>query len=311
VTVQAEKFNEISGFRRLRRSDIPSDTHTRAEEEIQRRDDSSVIVVHSANIAAQEGCLVTYSIVARDAETGELGVAVQTHQPSVGALCPFAEAGVGAVATQSIVEPRYGPRGLDAMRNGESAADALARLTIEDDDRALRQVAFVDTRGDVAAHTGDRCIAHAGHVTGAGYSCQANMMRDTGVPEAMADAFASSSGDLAHRLLVALDAAQAAGGDIRGMQSAALIVVGDAGRLDRRVDDSPTPLAELRRLVDLGHDNPEGWFWHGIALASGGDVDTGRAEIQRACDANEQWRELLRRLPASGLVSPAVADALL
>jgi uncharacterized Ntn-hydrolase superfamily protein len=254
---------------------------------------------------------VTYSIVARDAETGELGVAVQTHQPSVGALCPFAEAGVGAVATQSIVEPRYGPRGLDAMRTGESTTDALARLTEEDDNRALRQVAFVDANGVVAVHTGERCIAHAGHVVGNQFSCQANMMRDLGVAEAMADAFTRSTGDLAHRLLVALDAAQAAGGDIRGMQSAALIVVSEGRRLDRRVDDSPMPLAELRRLVDLGRDNPEGWFWDGIGRASGGDVTAGRAQIQRAYDANEQWRELLRRLPASGLVDAEVADSLL
>ena len=254
---------------------------------------------------------MTYSIVARDSETGELGVAVQTHQPSVGALCPFAEAGIGAVATQSIVEPRYGPRGLDAMRAGETPTDALARLTAADDDRALRQVAFVDAQGRVVAHTGDRCIAHAGHVTGDGFSCQANMMRDPGVPDAMAAAFTASSGPLAQRLLAALDAAQVAGGDIRGMQSAALIVVAEGRRLDRRVDDHPTPLVELRRLVDLGRDNPEGWFWHGIGLASGGDIDAGRAEIQRAYDADEQWRELLRRLPASGLVDADVVASLL
>lgn len=254
---------------------------------------------------------MTYSIVARDASTGELGVAVQTHQPSVGALCPFAEAGVGAVATQSIVEPRYGPRGLEAMRGGESATHALARLTAADDDRALRQVAFVDANGDVDAHTGERCIAHAGHVVGDGFSCQANMMRDAGVPEAMATAFSASTGDLAHRLLAALDAAQAAGGDIRGMQSAALIVVGEPRRLDRRVDDSPMPLAELRRLVDLGRDNPEGWFWDGIGLAAGGDIDAGRIQIQRAYDVSDRWRELLRRLPASGLVTAEIADSLL
>lgn len=254
---------------------------------------------------------MTYSIVARDADTGELGVAVQTHQPSVGALCPFAESGVGAVATQATVDPRYGPRGLDAMRGGESASDALARLTAADRHADIRQVAFIDVHGEVAAHTGDRCIAHAGHVTGDGFSCQANMMRDPGVPEAMAEAFVASTGALAHRLLVALDAAQAAGGDIRGMQSAALIVVDGRNRLDRRVDDSPMPLAELRRLVELGNDNPEGWFWDGIALAIGGDVTAGRLQVQRAYDVSEQWRELLRRLPASGLVDAAIVDALL
>ena len=252
---------------------------------------------------------MTYSIVARDAETGELGVAVQTHQPSVGALCPFAEGDVGAVATQSIVDPAYGPRGLAAMRSGEPAVDALTRLTLADDGRAVRQVAFVDAQGRVATHTGDRCIAHAGHVIGDGFSCQANMMRDPGVPEAMAAAFVDSTGDLAHRLLAALDAAQVAGGDIRGMQSAALIVVGST-RLDRRVDDHTEPLVELRRLVDLGHDNPEGWFWHGVGLATSGDIVAGREHVQRAYAASDGWRELLRRLPASGLLDEGLVEPL-
>ncbi len=226
---------------------------------------------------------------------------MQTHQPSVGALCPFAEPGVGAVATQSIVEPAYGPRGLEALRAGEAPADALARLLAADDRRELRQVAFVDASGRVAAHTGDRCIAHAGHVLGEGFSCQANMIRDRGVAEAMAEAFRAADGDLAHRLLEALDGAQRAGGDIRGMQSAALIVVGGAARLDRRVDDHAEPLVELRRLVDLGRDNPEGWFWEGIQLAFGGDVDAGVATIGQAYAHDESWRELLRRLPPTGL----------
>lgn len=245
---------------------------------------------------------MTYSIVARDPETGALGVAVQTHQPAVGALCPFAEAGVGAVATQSIVLPEYGPRGIEAMRSGEAAADALRRLLDEDEGRELRQVAFVSATGEVAVHTGERCIAHAGHVAGDGFSCQANMMRAEGVPEAMAEAFKQSEGDLAHRLLAALDAAEAAGGDIRGMQSAALIVAGEGMPLDRRVDDHPEPLRELRRLVDLGRDNPEGWFWDGISAAFNGDFDRGASLIRRAFEADESWRELLRRMPPTGLL---------
>ena len=256
---------------------------------------------------------MTYSIVARDAQTGELGVAVQTHQPSVGALCPFAEAGIGAVATQSIVEPKYGPRGLEAMHGGEAAAGALERLLGEDEGRDLRQVAFIDAVGNVAAHTGSRCIAHANHVVGEGFSCQANMMRDTGVPEAMAQAYTSAEGDLAHRLLAALDAAEAAGGDIRGTQSAALIVVGEGNRLDRRVDDHKEPLRELRRLVDLGRDNPEGWFWDGVQKAFGGDMDAGADLVKRAFADDDSWRELLRRLPPTGLLpdQPDVVERLL
>ena len=256
---------------------------------------------------------MTYSIVARDAQTGELGVAVQTHQPSVGALCPFAEAGIGAVATQSIVEPKYGPRGLEAMHGGEAPAEALERLLAEDEGRELRQVAFVDAQGRVSAHTGTRCIAHAAHVAGEGFSCQANMMRDPGVPEAMASAFASAEGDLAHRMLTALEAAEAAGGDIRGMQSAALIVVSDGTRLDRRVDDHPRPLEELRRLVDLDRDNPEGWFWDGLQQAFGGEVEAGAELVKRAFADDEAWRELLRRLPPTGLLpdQPEVLEKLL
>ena len=253
---------------------------------------------------AREPSSMTYSIIARDEATGAFGVAVQTHQPSVGALCPFAETGVGAVATQSRVLPAYGPRGLAAMRAGEAAPDALARLLAEDDGRELRQVAFVDASGRIGVHSGERCIPFFGHVTGDGFSCQANMMRHEGVPEAMAAAFTSTSGDLAHRLLAALDAAEEAGGDIRGMQSAALIVVGDDRELalDRRVDDSPSPLVELRRLVDLGDDNPEGWFWAGVTKAFSGDVDAGLVLLRRAYAADEWWRELLRRLPPTGIV---------
>lgn len=244
---------------------------------------------------------MTYSIVARDAATGELGVAVQSHVPSVGSLCPFAEDGAGVVATQSVVDRTYGPRGLAAMAAGEAAPDALERLLAADEQRELRQVTFLDPGGRLAVHTGERCIAHAGHVVGDGFSCQANMMRDGGVPDAMAEAFSSAGGDLAHRMLAALDAGQAAGGDIRGMQSAALIVIGPS-RIDRRVDDHPLPLVELRRLVDLDHENPEGWFWSGLQHAFSGDVDAGCSLLARAYAADGSWRELLRRLPPTGLL---------
>jgi uncharacterized Ntn-hydrolase superfamily protein len=203
--------------------------------------------------------VATYSIVARDAETGQLGVAVQSHWFSVGSVVTWAEAGVGAVATQSFAEPSYGPLGLELMRTGRTATEALSALAWTDDGRAVRQVAMVDANGDVTAHTGQDCIVAAGHQVGEGYSVQANLMdRDTVWP-AMARAYEASDGDLAERLLAALEAAQAEGGDIRGKQSAALLIVdgerADApwkGRVfDLRVEDHPEPLAELRRLVTL------------------------------------------------------------
>ena len=203
--------------------------------------------------------VATYSIVARDAATGQLGVAVQSHWFSVGSVVPWAEAGVGAVATQSFVEPAYGPLGLELMRMGRSAQQALDALTSTDDGEAVRQVAFVDADGNVAVHTGSNAIAAAGHRTGDGYSVQANMMENATVWDAMAEAYERSEGDLAERLLAALEAAQAEGGDIRGKQSAALVVVRaeSTGKpwLDRvfdlRIEDHPEPIEELRRLVEL------------------------------------------------------------
>lgn len=203
--------------------------------------------------------VATYSIVARDAETGEMGVAVQSHWFSVGAIVPWAEAGVGAVATQSFVDPGYGPLGLELMRAGRSAPQALEALVSTDTDEAVRQVAMVDARGEVAAHTGSRAIHAAGHHVGDGYSTQANLMERPTVWDAMARAYESSSGDLAERLLAALEAAQAEGGDIRGRQSAAILVVSAVPtgapwadrRFDLRVEDHPEPVRELRRLVRL------------------------------------------------------------
>ena len=203
--------------------------------------------------------VATYSIVARDAETGQLGVAVQSHWFSVGSVVPWAEAGVGAVATQSFVEPAYGPLGLELMAAGRTAQQALDALTSTDEGEAVRQVAFVDAEGRVAVHTGSRAIAAAGHRTGDGYSVQANLMEQPTVWDAMAEAYERSEGDLAERMLAALEAAQAEGGDMRGKQSAALVVVRaeSTGKpwLDRifdlRVEDHPEPVQELRRLVGL------------------------------------------------------------
>ena len=201
----------------------------------------------------------TFSIVARDPATGELGVAVQSHWFSVGPIVAWAEAGVGAVATQSFVDPSYGKLGLELMRAGKSAPDSLKALLAGDEGREVRQVAMIDTQGRVEAWTGKNDIHAAGHIVGKNYSVQANLMLNDKVWPAMSAAFESTRGDLAERMLAALDAAQAAGGDIRGKQSAALIVVtgkptGQAWKdrvFDLRVDDSPDPLMELRRLVKL------------------------------------------------------------
>ncbi|TFG53034.1 MAG: DUF1028 domain-containing protein [Gemmatimonadales bacterium] len=201
----------------------------------------------------------TYSIVARDSATGELGVAVQSHWFSVGPLVPWAEAGVGAVATQSFIEPGYGPLGLELMRLGRTAPEALKALVSTDADSMVRQVAMIDAQGRVAAHTGSRSIQAAGQRVGAQYSVQANLMERPTVWDAMARAYETASGDLADRLLAALIAAEGEGGDIRGRQSAALLVVRGSGtgrpwvdrRFDLRVEDHPDPVGELRRLVRL------------------------------------------------------------
>ena len=203
--------------------------------------------------------VATYSIVARDSATGQIGVAVQSHWFSVGSVVPWAEAGIGAVATQSFTEPSYGPLGLELMRAGRSAPDALRGLVAADPDSAVRQVAMIDSHGRAAAFTGKRAIVAAGHRLGRGYSVQANLMAKPSVWPAMSRAFEQARGDLAERLLQALEAAEREGGDIRGRQSAAILVVSGtptgrpwADRLvDLRVEDHPAPLVELRRLVTL------------------------------------------------------------
>lgn len=281
--------------------------------------------------------VATYSIVARDKATGELGVAVQSHWFSVGSVVPWAESGVGAVATQSIVDPSYGPLGLALMRAGRSAPEALQALLAGDPGREVRQVGMVDASGRVATHTGSLDIPEAGGQKGDGYVVQANLMEKRTVWPAMARAFESAQGDLAERLLAALDAAEAEGGDIRGRQSAALLVVKgrSTGRpwadklFDVRVEDDPDPLKQLRRLVRVqraynhmsaGDDcvavkdwncaereygaaeamephNAELAFWHAVALASNGRLEAARPLFAKAFQADPRWRELLRRLP--------------
>ena len=279
---------------------------------------------------------MTYSIVARDEKTRELGVAVQSHYFQVGPVVPWAMAGVGAIATQSMVNVSYGPVGLEMLRAGLSADQALRALTTADAMPEVRQAAIVDANGTVAAHTGKKCIPAAGHRLGDGYSCQANLMEKDTVWDAMAEAFESAAGSLALRLMAALDAAEAEGGDIRGKQSAAMLVVrGDpTGRpwedriIDLRVEDSPEPLPELRRLLDirraydadseadkldeagdaagakakrveamaLAPDNVELRFWAGIATAQAGDVEGGAKLIAVAVREDRRWLETIRRL---------------
>jgi uncharacterized Ntn-hydrolase superfamily protein len=225
--------------------------------------------------------VATYSIVALDSVTGELGVAVQSHWFSVGPIVPWAEPGVGAVATQSFVDPRYGPLGLELMRAGRSAPDALRALVSTDADSAVRQVAMVDAAGRVDAFTGSRAVAAAGHRVGAGYAVQANLMERPTVWPAMAEAYEQAEGELVERLLQALEAAEREGGDIRGRQSAAILVVGpeNTGRpwvdrvVDLRVEDHPEPVAELRRLVTLSR------VYRGL---NEGDEAITRGEVDRA-----------------------------
>ncbi len=284
----------------------------------------------------------TFSIVARDPNTGELGVAVQSHWFSVGPIVPWAEAGVGAIATQSFVDSSYGPLGLALMRAGRSAPDALKALLAGDEGREVRQVAMIDALGRVDAWTGKNDIQAAGHHVGRDYSVQANLMMNDRIWPAMAAAFEATKGDLAERMLAALDAAQAAGGDIRGRQSAALIVVsgkptGQAWKdrvFDLRVDDSAEPLKELRRLVTLQRaynhmnagdlavekkdnegalreygaaeqlvpDNAEMIYWHAVALVNMGRVEESLPLFKRVFAMDRNWIELTPRLPRSGLL---------
>ena len=311
-----------------------------------------IVLILGAAVTAQamERPVHTYSIVARDSVTGDLGVAVQSHWFSVGSLVPWAEAGVGAVATQSFVDPAYGPLALEMMRAGKSAEEALRGLIAADARQDVRQVAIVDAKGRVATHTGSHCIAAAGHTSGRGWSAQANLMdRDT-VWRAMGRAFETTAGELPERLVAALAAAQAEGGDIRGQQSAALLVVRaqPTGRpwedrlVDLRVEDHADPVGELSRLLRvhrayqqmnagdvaiekkdiaaaaraygaaeaLAPDNSEMLFWHAIALAGIGKVDEARPLLARAYALHPPWRELVGRLPKSGLLDQKLVSGL-
>lgn len=278
----------------------------------------------------------TFSIVARDPATGELGVGVQSHWFSVGADVSWAEAGVGSVATQSFIEAAYGPRGLERMDSGKSPRAALDELLAADPNREVRQVAFIDSQGRTAVHTGKLCIPFAGHRTGENYSVQGNMLDSPDVWVAMASEFERAEGDLATRILAALKAGQQAGGDVRGKQSAALLVVKSVSEehpwrnrvVDLRVEDHQEPIIELERLyslrraydlanqgdgflaardfenafkaynaaVEIVPQNDELLFWRGAMLAQSGREAEALVDIRRAIELNPRWLKLLERI---------------
>ncbi|MHB2150067.1 DUF1028 domain-containing protein [Calditrichota bacterium LG25] len=284
----------------------------------------------------------TFSIVAIDRENGEMGVAVQSHWFSVGSIVAWAEAGVGVVATQSLVNVSFGPRGLELIKAGKSPQQALDELLSSDAGAAYRQVALLDAQGRVAAHTGDKCIADAGHIIGEGFSVQANMMLNKKVVPAMEKAFKNSNGPLAERLMAAMKAAQEAGGDIRGQQSAAIKIVKikASGKpwedtvMDLRVEDHPQAVAEMERILkvfrayehmnkgDLAIEkgdvqtalreygaaeamfpqNEEMKYWHAVSLANIGEIEASLPLFKEVFQKTPEYKELTRRIVPNGLL---------
>ncbi|MDD3722333.1 MAG: DUF1028 domain-containing protein [Lutibacter sp.] len=278
----------------------------------------------------------TYSIVARDTVTGEMGVAVQSHWFSVGTSVIWGKAGIGVVATQSFVNPSFGPRGLNLLENGLTPKMAVETLLELDEGREVRQLAILDVNGNVEAYTGKNCIEAAGHIVGDNFSVQANLMDKNTVWPAMAEAFKNSKGTLAERMLVAMEAAQNEGGDIRGKQSAAILVVkakstGNSWEdrvVDLRVEDSENPLKEMRRLLtihtaydymnkgdlavevgdnilakemymkaqELNPENLEMKFWYAVTLTNNGALNEAKAIFKNIFKQNSKWKELTPRL---------------
>jgi uncharacterized Ntn-hydrolase superfamily protein len=285
----------------------------------------------------------TYSIVAIDEKTGDMGVAVQSHWFSTGTLVIWGEAGVGVVATQSFVNPAFGPEGLRLMKEGIHPETALKQMLASDEGRAVRQVALLNAKGEVAAHTGKQCIEAAGHLTGEGYSVQANLMEKESVWPAMAKAFEENKTlPLAERIIATLEAAQNEGGDIRGKQSAALLIVSAESsgqpwvdrKIDLRVDDHESPVQELKRLLKVHRayehmnkgdlamehgdaatamkeytaaenmfpDNVEMKFWHAVTLSNLGKIDEALPLFKKVFEQNQKWKTLVSRLPKSGVL---------
>ena len=291
----------------------------------------------------------TFSIVARDEQTGEMAVAVQSHWFSVGTTVSWGEAGVGVVATQSFVNKSFGIMGLDLLRRGLSSREALDILLKDDEGREVRQVAIIDTKGNVATHTGKLCIQYARQIEGKQFSVQSNMMLSDKVCTAMAAAFEASKGKpLAERMLLALEGAQSVGGDIRGKQSAALLVVPaksegkpwDERTIDIRVEDAPEPIQELKRLYSVQQayqhmnngdlatekndmtgamneynaamkmmpNNLEMQYWTGITLANNKQVDKALPILKKVFLTDKNWKELTRRLVPVNLLTVSEND---
>ncbi len=285
----------------------------------------------------------TFSIVARDSATGEMGVAVQSHWFSVGSVVSWAEAGVGAIATQSLVNVSFGPRGLELLKAGKTAQETLDELLGSDEGREFRQVAIVDSRGNVAVHTGDKCIGEAGHIKGENFSVQANMMLNETVWGEMSEAFKNARGSLAERMVAALKAAQKVGGDIRGQQSAALLVVkGEStGKewedvlIDLRVEDDPDAVSEIARLLkvhqayehmnagdlaieendvdkalqeygaaeEMFPENTEMKFWTAVSLANVGRVEDSIPIFAEVFEKDKNWKTLTQRITKNGMLT--------
>jgi uncharacterized Ntn-hydrolase superfamily protein len=295
----------------------------------------------------------TYSVVARDPATSEMGVAVQSHWFSVGTLVPWAEAGIGAIATQSLVNVSFGPRGLELLKQGKTAAEVVGELISSDENREVRQLAVIDAEGNVATHTGQKCIPEAGHYIGDNFSVQANLMLNDTVWPAMAQAFeqkasVQSQRPLAERMVAALEAGQVTGGDIRGQQSAALLVVrGQAtGQvwldrlIDLRVEEHPEPIQELKRLLHIFRayqymnegdvalekndvkgalqaystaaamipDNLETKFWHAVSLANSDLVTEALPMFKEIFAQDNRWAIVTQHLPEVGILNISAED---
>ncbi|MEO8233316.1 MAG: DUF1028 domain-containing protein [Ignavibacteriota bacterium] len=305
--------------------------------------------LEAQSIYGNEPLAHTFSIVARDPQTGEMGVAVQSHWFSVGFIVAWGEAGVGVVATQSFVNPSFGPRGLELLKQGKTAQEVVDKLIADDEGRDVRQLAIVDSKGNSASYTGSKCIDEAGNIAGDNYSVQANMMLNNTVWSAMSKALENSTGPLAERLITTLEAAQNEGGDIRGKQSACLLVVRGTPTgniwedrlIDLRVEDNPDPIIELKRLLKVHRaydhmnagdlavekndmnlamdeyntamkmfpENLEMKFWTAVTLANTGEVEKSLPMFKEIFEKDKNWKELTKRLPPVGLLT--VSDEIL